>query len=213
MSPLEAIEQAKIQAEIAKLEAERAFLEARREDFEYESQEKAFAPVRRRILPFIGVVEESTVAMAMFSLSKMAARSRDPITIWFNSPGGFVVDGLALYDYIVGLRDGGIHITTVALGEAASMAAVLLQAGTERLVGRNAHVLIHEASGSAIGKTSELEDEVAYTKRLQRRLLGILAERSTLTEAQIARKWRKTDWWLDSSEATELGFADGVYRA
>ena len=169
-------------------------------------------PVSQRILPFLGSVNDKNTAAAMYHLSKMAAKSAAPVTIWLNSPGGFVIDVLCLYDYIVALRDGrGIEVTTVALGEAASMASVLLQAGTRRLVGPSASILIHEVSGAAIGKTSELEDELAYTKRLQRRLLEILASRSTMTMRQIQSRWKKTDWWLNAQECVELGFADAIY--
>ena len=202
----------KLQAEIAMAEAQTELYRLQGREIAKDLLDNDVEPVAQRILPFMGMVNEKNVMAAMYHLSKMAAKGKGPITVWFNSPGGYVVDGLALYDYMVALRDGqGIHFTTVALGEAASMAGVLLQAGTTRLVAPHAGLLIHEVSGAAIGKTSELEDEIAYTKRIQKRLLAILAERSTLTVQAIARKWKKTDWWLEAEEAVELGFADGVY--
>ena len=128
----------------------------------------------------------------------------------FNSPGGSVLDGLALFDYLRQLRQAGHHVTTVALGRAASMGAVLLQAGDRRLIGENAFMLVHEVSHLSAGKVSELEDNVDFTRRLQKRLLAILASRSTLSDAQIARRWARKEWWLDASEAVELGFADAT---
>jgi len=202
----------KIRAEIAHIRADEELVKLQTRELAKDLLDDDVEPVAQRILPFLGPVNEKNVMAAMYHLVKMAAKNLDPITIWFNSPGGYVVDGLALYDYIVAIRDGrGIPITTVALGEAASMAGILLQAGTTRLVAPHASILIHEVSGASIGKTSELEDELAYTKRLQKRLLNILAARSTLSMAQISRRWKKTDWWLEAEEAIELGFADGVY--
>lgn len=93
--------------------------------------------------------------------------------IIFNSPGGSIIDGLALYDFILELRANGHYVETIAVGMAASMGGILLQAGHERVVGANAFVLVHEASTGAMGKTSEIEDEVAFVKRLQEKLLDI----------------------------------------
>jgi ATP-dependent protease ClpP protease subunit len=55
-----------------------------------------------------------------------------------------------------------------------------------------------------------MADGVEFTRRLQRRLLTILAHRSTLTEQQIQRRWTRKEWWLDADEAVAHGFADEV---
>jgi ATP-dependent Clp endopeptidase proteolytic subunit ClpP len=131
-----------------------------------------------------------------------------PLTIIFNSPGGAVHDGLALFDFLRHLRGSGHHLTTIALGRAASMGAVLLQAGDRRVIGSNAFIMLHEVSNGASGKVSEIEESVELSKRLQKRLLTILTDRSSLTVQQIQRKWSRRDWWLDAEEAVALGFAD-----
>lgn len=206
------LEHEKLLAEIAKLKSEKAYIDIQRRSFQNDLDDDDVEPLQRRILPFLHPVNDRSVTGAMYHLHKMAAKSSDPITIWLNSPGGYVVDGLALFDYIISLRETGIEINTVVLGEAASMGGILLQAGTKRYVGASAHILIHEVSAGAIGKASEIEDELAYIERLQKRLVSILAERSTLSPVQIKRKWKRTDWWLDADEAIDLGFADGVYH-
>ncbi len=134
----------------------------------------------------------------------------DKITIIFNSPGGTVHHGLALYDYIQEVRSTGITVNTHAIGRAASMGGILLQAGGERSMGKNAYLLIHEVSSMDWGKTSEMEDELKFTKRLQKRLVEILAERSTFTGAQIEKRWKKLDWWLDADECLKYGFVDKI---
>jgi ATP-dependent protease ClpP protease subunit len=89
-----------------------------------------------------------------------------------------------------------------------NLGAVLLQAGDRRIVGANAFLMLHEVSNGVGGKVSELEESVELSKRLQKRLLAILAERSTLGVAQIQRRWARRDWWLDADETVSLGFAD-----
>lgn len=145
---------------------------------------------------------------------------RDPgksILIRINSPGGSVFDGLALFDTILRLRRKGHHVTTHGTGMIASMAAVLMQAGDVRILDPNAWFMIHEVStGASLGdlfnskKTSEQADHVKLMQRIERRLLDVLAERSTLTPAQIKRRWTKVDDWLTAEQALDLGFVDRV---
>ena len=132
------------------------------------------------------------------------------IEIVFNSPGGSVTDGMYLYDYIQTLRTQGHKITTVALGMAASMAGILLQAGDTRVMGKESYLLIHEIAAGAIGKIGEIEDEVELLKLMTERVAAIFASRSNLTATQIKAKMRRKDWWLDSSHALRLGLVDAV---
>ena len=163
-----------------------------------------------RIYTFDGAVRSASVQHAIAELGLWVRRDPSkPIKVIFNSPGGGVFDGMALYDYIQQIRQE-TRVDTVALGMAASMGGVLLQAGETRTMSKHSYLLIHEVSGGSIGKTSEMEDELRFSKKLQDRLLEILAERSTLTKQQIARRWRKTDWWLSAEESRELGFCDLV---
>jgi len=163
------------------------------------------------VYTFYAPVEAESVAACLAELGQWSRREPgSPITVIFNSPGGSVLDGLALFDYLRRLRATGHHVTTVAIGRAASMGAVLLQAGDRRLIGANAFLLIHEVSNSSAGKVSELEDGVDFTRKLQKRLQAILAEKSSLSEQQIARRWVRKEWWIDADEAVTLGFADAV---
>jgi ATP-dependent Clp endopeptidase proteolytic subunit ClpP len=168
-------------------------------------------PAEAQVYTFYAAVDADSVSTCMAELGQWSRRQPgSPITVIFNSPGGSVLDGLALFDYLRRLRTIGHEVTTIALGRAASMGAVLLQAGSKRVVGENSFVLIHEVSNSSAGKVSEMEDGVEFTRRLQKRLLAILAERSTLTDQQIQRRWARKEWWLDASEAVAVGLADEV---
>jgi ATP-dependent Clp protease protease subunit len=132
------------------------------------------------------------------------------IQIVFNSPGGEVTSGLALYDFILSLRADGHHITTTSLGMAASMAGILLQAGDTRSMASEAWLLIHEASFGVSGSFGDVEDRVKWIERIQDRILDIFAARSNLTKGQIKRRWHRKDWWLSSDEALTLGFIDEI---
>lgn len=186
--------------------AELELKKSRRSDRNYEAEADW-----HRIYTFYDAVNAASVENCLRDLSDWSRRDPGkPITVVFNSPGGSVLDGLALYDYLRELSNAGHEITTVALGMAASMGGILLQAGDHRVIGRNAWLLIHEVSSIGRGKISEMEDEVKFTRRLADQCLGILAERSTLDVKQIARRWKRKDWWLNADESFELGFADEI---
>jgi ATP-dependent Clp endopeptidase proteolytic subunit ClpP len=132
------------------------------------------------------------------------------VEIQFNSPGGFVIDGMYLFDYIQKLRREGHKVTTVTFGMAASMAGILLQAGDERQMGAEAYILIHEIAAGAVGKVGEMEDEMAFIHMIGERILDIFAARSKMKRSEIARRWRRRDWWISSKEALKWGFVDKV---
>lgn len=135
--------------------------------------------------------------------------------IIFTSPGGSVIDGMALFDYIRAMHDQGHRIITGTLGYAASMAGILLQAGDERLMGPEAYLLIHQISFGAQGSYGEVNDTVKWVEKIQNRVLDIFAARAKqsgakITRSEIEKKWKRTDWWLDSGEALKCGFVDKV---
>lgn len=164
-----------------------------------------------RIYNFIAPIMLESVQHCMDLLGQWNREdSSRPIELVFNCPGGSVMDGLALYDYIKTLQAAGQTVNTSVLGMAASMAAILLQAGDERIVGANSYTMVHEVSFSAEGNMSVVRDTAAFTERIQDRTLNILAERSTLTRDEIASRWERRDWWLDAEEAVRLGFADTI---
>ncbi len=197
------------QTEVEKIRALGAGFELRA--FERTEQQELSKDKYHRFYPFYRPVDDSSVTTCMEMLSFWSRT--DPqcaIELVFNSPGGGVLAGLALFDFIRDLREKGHHITTHTLGHAASMAGILLQAGTTRVMGKEAWILIHEISFGAVGKIGEIEDTTEWVKKMQKRILNIFAERSKMTAVQIEKKWKRTDWWLDSDQALELGLIDEV---
>jgi ATP-dependent Clp endopeptidase proteolytic subunit ClpP len=141
------------------------------------------------------------------------------ITIVFTSPGGSVVDGLALFDYLQMLKREGHKVITKTFGMAASMAGILIQAGTERVTGREAWLMIHEASFFAAGKIGEVEDTVEWIKKVGERVISIFATRAHGTKkwksvkeaaAFVKKNWERKDWWLSSDDALKYGFVDRI---
>jgi ATP-dependent Clp protease protease subunit len=164
-----------------------------------------------RVYNFSQQVSEASVTKC---IDKLTLWSRiDPgcdIEVIFNSPGGSVVDGMALFDFLQELRRAGHHITTTAMGIAASMAGILLQAGDHRRMGKEAWVLIHQASFGAQGSYGSVEDTVEWVRKVQERILDIFANRSTMKRATIKKNWERKDWWLSSDECLRHGFVDEV---
>jgi ATP-dependent Clp endopeptidase proteolytic subunit ClpP len=218
VSVKEELEEQKLRAEILALQAEAAkhMAETRvaEENFRFNSRNNTTNDIKSdvaRIYTFYEQVKSESVSKCMEKLGEWSRRDPgQPIKIILNSPGGSVLDGLALYDYIRELRTLGHQVEVIALGMAASMGGVLLQSGDKRTMGKNAWLLIHEVSTGAIGNISEMEEELEFSKRLQDGIVSILAERSSMTTTQIKRKWKKTDWWLSAQEALELGFVDAI---
>ena len=213
-------EDEKARAEVAKLEAEREAEELRvrqsrilTERDEREEGETLAANKYHHVYYFTRKVDEASVSSCMDALTTWHRTSPGcEITIIFLSPGGSVIDGLALYDFIQDLRRSGHRITTGTQGYAASMAGVLLQAGDVRFMARNASILIHEISSLAWGKAGDIEDELEFIHKLQDRILGIFADRSggKASVDFLRDKWKRKDWWLMSEEALELGLVDEI---
>lgn len=201
-----------------KLLAEIELLKAKTVAYEYEATEvelrigpKVSHPINHRVLNFWNTVSKGSVFSAVETLGVWFNESQtDDIHINFNSPGGSIFDGLALYDYVKEIQAAGVKVTTSCVGMAASMAGILLQVGDERTIGANSYLMIHEASSEAWGKTSEIFEQAALVRRIQDRCYGILAARSTMTAAQIRSKSLKKDWYLAADEAQALGFVDAI---
>ena len=164
-------------------------------------------------LNFVGSVAKDSALAAIERLHLFhKVAPGQPITIVFNSPGGSVIDGMALFDYIRFLQGLGHHITIIALGYAASMAGILLQAADTRVMARGSWMLIHEVAFGAGGKIGDVEDTFEFGKRLKEQAAKIFVDRSggKLTREKLEENWRRRDWWLDADEALALGLIDEI---
>ena len=181
--------------------------------FEEKSNRVLLNNAHRHVYVFEGPVIDDKVKSCIDELTYWhRSRPGCPITIVLDSPGGAVIPGMALYDYLRYLSRSGHHITTICSGYAASMAGIILQAGDLRICGAESYILIHEISAGAMGKIGEIEDEVAFYKKICERVLNIFVKRSggKLTKTVMKKNWTRKDWWLSSDDALKLGIVDEV---
>jgi len=130
------------------------------------------------------------------------------ISIYINSPGGSVTAGLAIYDTMQFIRP---DVSTICIGQAASMAAVLLAAGTakKRFALPNSRVLLHQPMGDFSGQASDVDIHAKELLRIRQRLNEILVQHSGQQLDQI-RKDTDRDFIMTCSGALEYGIIDQV---
>lgn len=201
----------KLEAEVRKAKADARRAEVEADEAVFNFYKKEAAAENNFVYHFLGPVDTESTHKCIHTLDNWSRfLPKEPIVLNIYSGGGAILPGLALYDYLEELKKRGHDVEIVTRGQAASMAAVLLQAGTTRKISASSYLLIHEISSHAIGKYSEMENDLEFSKKLQNRLLQILAKRSKMTVAEIRERWKHTDWWLDARESVRLGFADKV---
>ena len=138
-------------------------------------------------------------------------QSQDPkkeISVYVNSPGGSVTAGLAIYDTMQFVK---CPIATYCIGQAASMGAVLLTAGTKgrRFALPNARIMIHQPWGGAEGKASDIESTAREILRLKEKLNEILAGHSGKKMAEVVKDTDR-DHFMSAEEAKAWGLIDEV---
>ena len=150
---------------------------------------------------------QANVMIAQF----LFLESEDPdkeIMVYINSPGGVVSSGLAIHDTMQHVR---CDVSTTCLGMAASMAAVLLAAGTKgrRNALPNARVMIHQPMGGARGQASDIEIQAREIRHLKDVLTDILANATGKSKDQIHKDIDR-DFYLSAAAAKEYGLIDQV---
>jgi ATP-dependent Clp protease protease subunit len=159
---------------------------------------------------FLGLPIDDYVAN-IIQAQLLFLESSDPskdIQIYFNSPGGSVHAGLGIYDTMQYI---GSDVATICTGMAASMAAVLLCAGTKgkRSALRHSRVMIHQPMGGAQGQAADIEITAREILKLKKELYSIIADHSG-KEYEKVEKDSDRDYWMTASEAKEYGMIDEV---
>ena len=154
------------------------------------------------------VTDESAnliVAQLLFLQSQDAKKT---INMYINSPGGSVTAGLAIYDTMQFIS---CPVATYCIGQAASMGAVLLTAGTKgkRFALPNARIMIHQPWGGAEGKASDIEITAREILRLKERLNHILADHSGKSYEDVVKDTDR-DYFMSAEEAAAYGLIDSV---
>src|SRR5271163_2401881 len=162
---------------------------------------------------FLGTPVDDMVAnliIAQLLFLQMTDPKKD-IHIYINSPGGSVTSGLAIYDTMQYLT---CDVNTYCVGQAASMGAVLLCAGTKgkRYALPNSDIMIHQVSGGAQGTASDVERTVEYMYKLKKRLISILAHHTGKSNEQIQADSDR-DYWITAQQAKDYGLVDEVVKS
>ena len=159
-----------------------------------------------RIVYFTGVVNEDTCNTAIAQLLYLASVDERDISMYINSPGGSVVDGLGLVDTMDYIN---CDISTLCVGLAASMGSVLLSNGAKgkRFVLPHSRVMIHQVSSSQSGTLSDLEIELEQTRRCKQDVYKILADNTGKTFEEMEQLCDRNNWFI-GQEAVDLGIAD-----
>jgi ATP-dependent Clp protease protease subunit len=166
--------------------------------------------LKERII-FLGEpIEDHVANLVIAQLLFLESEDTDKdISLYINSPGGVVTSGLAIYDTIQYLK---APVSTICIGQAASMGAVLLAAGAKgkRYALPNSRIMVHQGSGGVRGNTPDVEIQVREMLNLTDRLMHILADH-TGQDLERIKKDSERDYFMSADEAKAYGVIDDVF--
>jgi ATP-dependent Clp protease, protease subunit len=168
---------------------------------------------RHRDVYLIGDIEKDSARLCIERLRDLAGENDKPITLFINSAGGNVTDGLAIHDAIRHIICRGIQIKVIVQGMAYSMGSIVLQAASEgqRFAFPHSWIMIHEpAKWAGWQSTSAAAQHLERLKQMQDQIYRILSARSGKPLRQIIRDTKRTDFYLDAQNAVEYGLIDRV---
>ena len=165
--------------------------------------------LKERVIFLVGGVDDHVANVIVAQLLFLEAENPEKdISLYINSPGGVVTAGMAIYDTMQYIKP---DVSTICVGQAASMGALLLAAGAKgkRYALPNSRVMIHQPSGGAQGQATDIEINAREILKTRARLNEILAERTGQPVEKIEKDVER-DYWLDAKEAKEYGLVDEV---
>lgn len=168
--------------------------------------------LRERII-FLGTEINDEVANSIVA-QLLLLDSENPekdIMLYINSPGGVITAGMAIYDTMNLIK---ADVSTICLGEAASMGSFLLSSGAKgkRLALPSARIMIHQPLGGAQGQATDIEIEAKEILRMKKELTTILAENSG-QDLEKVQKDCERDYYMSAAQAVEYGLIDKVITA
>jgi ATP-dependent Clp protease protease subunit len=168
---------------------------------------------RLRDVYLIGDIEKDTARSCIERLRDLANDNTKPITLFINSAGGNVTDGLAIHDSIRHIISRGIEVKIVVQGMAYSMGSIVLQAASDgrRLAFPHSWIMIHEpAKWAGWQSTTAAAQHLERLKQMQDQIYNILSSRSGKPLRQIIRDTKRTDFYLDAQRAMQYGLIDAI---
>ncbi|MTI64748.1 ATP-dependent Clp endopeptidase proteolytic subunit ClpP [Methylophaga sp.] len=165
--------------------------------------------LKERVIFLVGPVEDQMANLVVAQLLFLESENPDKdIHLYINSPGGAVTAGMAIYDTMQFIKP---HVSTLCIGQAASMGAVLLAGGAagKRYCLPNSRVMVHQPLGGFQGQASDIDIHAKEILSIRERLNGILAHH-TGQDIETIRNDTDRDKFMNGDEAVEYGLIDSV---
>lgn len=167
--------------------------------------------LKERLIFITGPIDDTTASLVCAQLLFLESENpKKDIAMYINSPGGYVTAGLAIYDTMQYIR---CPISTVCIGQAASMGSLLLAAGDKgsRIALPNSRVMVHQPSGGYRGVATDIERHAEEILDLKKRLNNIYVKHTGQDYETIERKLDR-DTFMTAESAKEFGIIDTVYE-
>ena len=164
--------------------------------------------LKERIIFLVGPINDNVANLVVAQLLFLESEGVKDISIYINSPGGSVYSGLAIFDTMNYLKS---DISTLCIGQAASMGALLLCAGAKgkRHVLPNSRVMIHQPLGGFQGQASDIEIHAKEILQLKKKLNNILSKQTGQSE-DLIEKDTDRDNFMDADQAVKDGIVDSI---
>ncbi|MBA4693464.1 MAG: ATP-dependent Clp endopeptidase proteolytic subunit ClpP [Congregibacter sp.] len=168
--------------------------------------------LKERVIFIVGPIEDQMANLVVAQLLFLESENPDKdVHLYINSPGGSVTAGLSIYDTMRFIKP---DVSTMCIGQAASMGAFLLSGGSKgkRYILPNARTMIHQPSGGAQGQATDIEIQAKEILFLRERLNSLLAEHTGQSMEVIERDTER-DRFMSSEQSVEYGLVDEVISA
>ena len=165
--------------------------------------------LKERVIFIVGPIEDQMANLVVAQLLFLESENPDKdVHLYINSPGGSVTAGLSIYDTMRFIKP---DVSTMCIGQAASMGAFLLSGGTKgkRYILPNARTMIHQPSGGAQGQATDIEIQAKEILFLRERLNSLLAEHTGQSMEVIERDTER-DRFMSAEQSVEYGLVDQV---
>lgn len=165
--------------------------------------------LKERVIFIVGPIEDQMANLVVAQLLFLESENPDKdIHLYINSPGGSVTAGLSIYDTMQFIKP---EVSTMCVGQAASMGAFLLSGGAKgkRLILPNARTMIHQPSGGAQGQASDIEIQAKEILFLRERLNRMLSEH-TGQPMEVIERDTERDRFMSAEQSVEYGLVDQV---
>ncbi|MBL6749259.1 MAG: ATP-dependent Clp endopeptidase proteolytic subunit ClpP [Nevskia sp.] len=165
--------------------------------------------LKERVVFIVGAIDDHMANLVVAQLLFLEAENPDKdINLYINSPGGVITSGLSIYDTMRFIKP---DVSTMCIGQAASMGSFLLSAGAKgkRYALPNTRIMIHQPSGGAQGQATDIEIQAREILYLRERLNSMYAEHTGQPVEKISRDVER-DYFMSADQAREYGLIDQI---